>query len=112
MKGDVGMSEEKTAAVASERTLQSSDNSDNNEEQNIPAEAVPYRKKKGSLADTAAMQAILCLITAVGFVAANIAKPDLAADIFAVYLDKNSSSDGFTDIIRAVADFLRSTPNV
>lgn len=103
------MSEEKTATVTSERALQSSDNS---EEQNIPAEAAPYRKKKGSLADTASTQAILCLLIAVGFVAANIAKPDLAADIFAVYLDKSSGSDGFTDIIRAIADFLRSTPNV
>lgn len=102
------MSEEKGAATASENALQQSDDV----ERDIPAEAVLYRKKKGGLADTAAMQAILCLLIAVGFAAANIAKPELAADIFSVYLDKSSGSDGFADIVGAIADFLRSTPNV
>lgn len=70
------------------------------------------RGKKGGIVDTMAAQGILCLIIAIAFAVFNIVQPDLAADVFSVYSEKTSGSDGVTDMIRAVGDFLRSTPNV
>lgn len=70
------------------------------------------RVRKESIADIMAMQGIVCIITAIAFVVLNIVQPNLAADIFSLYSEKTSGSDGLTDIIHAVVDFLRSTPNV
>lgn len=70
------------------------------------------RIRKESIADTMAMQGIVCLITAIAFVVLNIVQPELAADIFSVYSEKTSGSDAITDMIHAAADLLRSTPNV
>lgn len=70
------------------------------------------RGKKGGIADTMAMQGIVCLIIAIAFAVFNIVQPYLAADVFSVYSEKTSGSDGVTDMIRAIGDFLRSTPNV
>lgn len=70
------------------------------------------RGKRGGIADTIIMQGILCLIIAIAFAVLNIVQPDLAADVFSLYSEKTSGSDGVTDIIRAIGDFLRSTPNV
>ena len=98
-------------AVSSNNTLQS-DNTAVSE--NIDDNVMTYakRRKKAGLTDTVAMQGIVCLIIAIAFAVFNIVQPNLAADVFSVYSEKTSGSDGVTDIIRAVGDFLRSTPNV
>ncbi len=46
------------------------------------------RKRNGSLGDTMTLQAILCVLLALGFVIVNILNGNLASDIFDVYKDK------------------------
>lgn len=108
MKGDADMIEEN---MSSDTTLQSDDGDIS---ENTADNAVVYakRRKKGGISDTMAMQGIVCLIIAIAFAVFNIVQPDLAADVFSVYSEKTSGSDGVTDMIRAVGDFLCSTPNV
>lgn len=73
------------------------------------SEVVAYRKKVTFL-DIIAVQAILCLVAAITFVGLNIFYPDLAADIFEIYLEKNTDSGNISNIIKVIADFLQSTP--
>lgn len=68
--------------------------------------------QRAAFADIISVQAILCVLTAILFVAVNIVDTDLASDIFTVYLDKNSDTSGFMNAAYALLDFLRSTPNV
>ncbi len=85
--------------------------SENTEE--TVTDAVPkineYRKRVTFL-DIVAVQAIMCLVAAIAFVGINIFEPDLAADIFEVYLEKNTDSGNISNIINVITDFLQSTP--
>lgn len=67
-------------------------------------------RKKVTFLDIISVQAIMCLVAAIAFVGVNTFYPDLAADIFEIYLEKNTDSGNISNIIRAIADFLQSTP--
>ena len=96
--------------MSSDTALQSDDDVLENTADNAAVYA--NRREKGGISDIMAMQGIVCLIIAIAFAVFDIVQPDLAADVFSVYSEKTSGSDGVTDIIRAVGDFLCSTPNV
>lgn len=68
------------------------------------------RRKKVTFFDILAVQAIMCLVTAIAFVGVNIFYHDLAADIFDIYIEKNIDSENISNVIKIIADFLQSTP--
>lgn len=77
------------------------------------AAAVPeiiVRRKKVTFLDIIAVQAIMCLVAAIAFVGLNIFYPELAADIFEIYLEKNTDFGNISDVIKIISDFLQSTP--
>lgn len=80
------------------------------EESPAVSEVSERRKRNGSLGDTMTLQAILCVLMALGFVIVNILNGDLAADVFDVYKDKLCADGNIMDVIAAVFDFLNSTP--
>lgn len=98
MKGGVDMSENIEAAENTEEAV-TDDTS-----------KIAVNRKKVTFLDIVAVQAIMCLVAAIAFVGVNIFYPDLAADIFEIYLEKNTDSGNISNVIRAIADFLQSTP--
>lgn len=71
---------------------------------------ITVSRKKVTFFDIIAVQAIMCLAAAIAFVGINIWNSELAADIFEVYLEKNTDSGNISNVIKAIADFLQSTP--
>lgn len=85
--------------------------SENIEKDNAEAVAeITVIRKKVTLLDIIAIQAIMCLVAAITFVGVNIFYPDLAADIFEVYTEKNTDSGNISEVVKVIADFLQSTP--
>lgn len=73
--------------------------------------ALPESKEKNvSFGDTLTLQAILCVLLAIGFVAVNILNGDMAADIFELYESKFNSESTVVEVFAAIADFLGSAP--
>lgn len=68
------------------------------------------KSKKITLMDIITVQAIMCLIAAILFVGANICNSELAADIYGVYTEKNTETDGIAKSFKLLIDFLQSTP--
>lgn len=68
------------------------------------------KSKKITLMDIITIQAIMCLIAAILFVGANICNSELAADIYGVYTEKNTETDGIAKSFKVLVDFLQSTP--
>ncbi|MDE7304245.1 MAG: hypothetical protein K2N60_13110 [Oscillospiraceae bacterium] len=66
--------------------------------------------KNASFWDTLTLQAILCVLLAIGFVAVNILNGDMAADIFELYESKFNSESTVVEAFAAIADFLGSAP--
>ena len=66
--------------------------------------------KNVSFGDTLTLQAILCVLLAIGFVAVNILNGDMAADIFELYKSKFNSESTVIEVFAAIADFLGSAP--
>ncbi|MDE5993856.1 MAG: hypothetical protein K2G87_12500, partial [Oscillospiraceae bacterium] len=66
------------------------------------------RGKTVSFGDTLTLQAILCVLLAIGFVAVNILNGDMAADIFELYESKFNSESTVVEVFAAIADFLGS----
>lgn len=66
--------------------------------------------KTVSFGDTLTLQAILCVLLAIGFVAINILNGDMAADIFELYESKFNSESTVVEVFAAIADFLGSAP--
>ena len=98
MKGGVDMSENIEAAENTEEAVTDS------------APEIALSRKKVTFLDIVAVQAIMCLVAAIAFVGVNIFYPDLAADIFEIYLEKNTDSGNISNVIKVIADFLQSTP--
>lgn len=73
-------------------------------------EPIPVGRKKTTFLDIIAVQAIMCLVAAIAFVTVNIFQSDLAADIFEIYLEKNTDTGNISRIVEIIADFLQSTP--
>ncbi|MCM1329262.1 MAG: hypothetical protein NC253_07445 [Ruminococcus sp.] len=73
-------------------------------------EPIPVVRKKTTFLDIIAVQAIMCLVAAIAFVTLNIFRSDLAADIFEIYLEKNTDTGNISRIVEIIADFLQSTP--
>ena len=71
---------------------------------------ITAKRKKVTFWDIIAVQAIMCLVAAIAFLGVNICYPDLAADIFEIYLEKNTDSGNISNVIKVIADFLQSTP--
>lgn len=67
-------------------------------------------RKKTTFMDILAVQAIMCLVAAIAFVTVNTFKPDLAADILEIYLEKNAASGSLSRVVEIIVDFLQSTP--
>ena len=79
----------------------------------IRDESVELSVNKGksvTFLDTVTIQAILCVIAAIAFVAINIFDNGLAYDIFGIYSEKSSIQENISDTFRTLLDFLRSTP--
>lgn len=83
-------------------------------EQTSPAageRAVSESKGKTvSFGDTLTLQAILCVLLAIGFIAVNILNGDMAADIFELYESKFNSESTVVEVFAAIVDFLDSAP--
>lgn len=75
----------------------------------IPENSVKERKNATFL-DTVTIQAILCVLAAIVFVAVNILDTELAYDVFEIYSEKSTVQENITDTFRMILDFLRSTP--
>lgn len=69
-----------------------------------------HGRKNVSFGDTITLQAILCILLAIGFIAANILNGDLAADIFELYESKFNSDSTAVDVFAAIVDFLGTAP--
>lgn len=68
------------------------------------------RKKTATLGDTLTVQAILCVLLALGFVIVNIVNGSFAAELLDVYESRLDSDGNIFDIIAAVADYLGTAP--
>lgn len=66
--------------------------------------------KTVSFGDTLTLQAILCVLFAIGFTAVNILNGDMAEDIFDLYESKFNSESTVVEVFAAIADFLGSAP--
>lgn len=76
----------------------------------IAEEIWTQKSKKNTFMDIITVQAIMCLIAAILFVGANICNSELAADIYGVYTEKNTETDGIAKSFKILKDFLQSTP--
>jgi len=72
--------------------------------------AEAHGRKTASFWDTITLQAILCILLALGFIAANILNGGLAADIFELYESKFNSDSTAVDVFAAIVDFLGTAP--
>lgn len=72
--------------------------------------AEPRGRKNTSFGDTITLQAILCILLAIGFIAANILNGGLAVDIFELYESKFNSDSTAVDVFAAIVDFLGTAP--
>lgn len=82
-------------------------------EQTKPTEQVcaePRGRKNTSFGDTITLQAILCILLAIVFIAANILNGGLAADIFELYESKFNSDSIVVDVFAAIVNFLGTAP--
>ena len=82
-------------------------------EQTNPSEQVcteTHDRKNASFGDTITLQAILCILLALGFIAANIFNGDLATDIFELYESKFNSDSTAVDVFFFIFDFLGTAP--
>lgn len=66
--------------------------------------------RTASFGDTLTLQAILCVLLALGFIAVNMADGNLAADVFELYESKFSSESTAADVFAAIADYLGTAP--
>lgn len=73
-------------------------------------EMVVRRKKAATFGDTLTVQAILCVLLALGFVIVNIVNGSFAAELLGVYESRLGSGGNVFDIIAAVADYLGTAP--
>lgn len=72
--------------------------------------AESHGKNITSFGDTLTLQAILCMLLAIGFIAANILNGGLAADIFELYESKFNSDSTAVNVLAAIVDFLGTAP--
>lgn len=84
------------------------ENPDRNEERT--EEIYLQKSKKYTFADIISVQVIMCLIVAILFIGVNICNTELAADIYGVYAEKNTDSDGIARAFEVIMDFIQSTP--
>lgn len=66
--------------------------------------------RTASFWDTLTLQAILCVLLALGFIAVNMVNGNLAADIFELYESKFSSDSTVVDVFAAIVDYLGTAP--
>lgn len=66
--------------------------------------------RTASFWDTLTLQAILCVLLALGFIAVNMVNGNLAADIFELYESKFSSDSTVVDVFSAIVDYLGTAP--
>lgn len=67
-------------------------------------------KKTATLGDTLTLQAILCVLLALGFVIINIVNTGFASELLDVYKSSLGSDGNAMDIIAAIADYLGTAP--
>lgn len=68
------------------------------------------RNKTVTLGDTLTVQAILCVLLALGFVIVNIVNGGFASELLGVYESRLGSDGNVLDIIAAVVDYLGTAP--
>lgn len=73
-------------------------------------EMLVQSKKAVTIGDTLTVQAILCVLLALGFVIVNIVNGSFAAELLGVYESRFGSDGNVLDIIKAVADYLGTAP--
>lgn len=66
--------------------------------------------RTASFWDTLTLQAILCVLLALGFIAVNMVNGNLAADIFELYESKFTSDSTVVDVFAAIVDYLGTAP--
>lgn len=66
--------------------------------------------RTASFWDTLTLQAILCVLLSLGFIAVNIVNGNLAADIFELYESKFGSESTVVDVFAAIVDYLGTAP--
>lgn len=66
--------------------------------------------RTASFWDTLTLQAILCVLLALGFIAVNMVNGNLAADIFELYESKFTSGSTVVDVFAAIVDYLGTAP--
>ena len=66
--------------------------------------------RTASFGDTLTLQAILCVLLALGFIAVNVVDGNLAADVFELYESKLGSESTIVDVFAAIVDFLGTAP--
>ena len=89
----------------------SSNNTLQNKKESAEMPEIPVQKgKSATFLDTVTIQAILCVIAAIAFVAVNIFDNGLAYDIFGIYSEKSTVQENISGTFRMLLDFLSSTP--
>lgn len=73
-------------------------------------EVDPSLDRTVSFWDTLTLQAILCVLLALGFIAVNMVNGNLAADIFELYESKFTSDSTVVDVFAAIVDYLGTAP--
>ncbi len=68
------------------------------------------KKKTVTYGDTLTLQAILCVLIAIGFIIVNILDSSLAAEVLDLYEEKFGSDRNIWDAIAAAVDFLNTAP--
>ncbi len=68
------------------------------------------KKKTVTFGDTLTLQAILCVLIAIGFTVINILNSALAAEVLDVYEEKIGSDGNILEAFEAAADFLNTAP--
>ncbi|MCD7730769.1 MAG: hypothetical protein LUI05_04650 [Oscillospiraceae bacterium] len=74
-------------------------------------ELFPSERKTVTLADTITLQAIICVVISIGYLAVNMLFPQISQTLYSEFkVNYNLETESAEDVFRAVSGFINSTP--
>lgn len=69
------------------------------------------KRKTVTLADTITLQAIICVVLSIAYLAVNMLLPEISEALYSEFgLNYNMEAESAEDVFKAISDFINSTP--
>lgn len=69
------------------------------------------KRKTVTLADTMTLQAIICVVLSIAYLAVNMFLPDISEALYSEFeLNYNMEAESAEEVFKAISDFINSTP--